>query len=224
MDWSALNRLDPEEGAIQLIELTDRISEFVEQNPETETKLVEALELNLRPEIDTETYNPIWYAITTLIGIGEDAPRLFIWLSGPQQQERLDALTSRCRPDFARLLRNIFALYGESLQVAYRRWREYPDNWEAMHRQVYVDQERNQTRIDLKIVKYNQESLDLNLDARSLLLMVSRLMGSLTLAASGPFTDAELSELRSQSQAFWDVIDSGQDEPASALEQTPSPS
>lgn len=220
MDWSALSRLNPEEGATQLTEFMNRISELIEQRPEIEPKLVELLERSLRSEIDTETYTSIWHAITALIGIGEDAPRLFTWLSVPEQQERLDALTARCKPGLARLLRNLFALYGESLQVAYRRWREYPDNWEAMHRQVYVDQERNQNRIDIKIVKYNQESLDLTLDARSLLLMVSRLMNSLTLAASGPFTDAELSELRGQSEAFWGAIDSsGRDQPAAVAEQ-----
>lgn len=206
MDWSALSTLEPAEGAEKLAGLTEQMSDFIDAHPETKPKLIDIFERNLESSIDTETYTPIWYGIASLFGIGEDAPRIFTWLSAPDQQERLNALAARCKPQFAQLLRSIFALYGQELQNAYRRWREYPDNWEAMHRQVYVDNERNQARIDIKIVKYNQESLDLTLDARSLLLMISRLMGSLALAAGGPFADAELNELREQSDAFWEAI------------------
>lgn len=220
MDWSALSGLEPADGAAKLAGLLDRLSELVEQNPDIEPRLIEVLERNLGSPADTETYTPVWNGIAALFGIGEDAPRLFSWISVPEQQERLDALAARCGPGLGRLLRNVFALYGQSLQDAYRRWREYPDNWEAMHRQVYVDYERNQNRIDIKIVKYNQESMDLTLDARSLLLMVSRLMGSLTLAASGPFSDNELSELRDQSEAFWGAIASIADEPDPVAEST----
>lgn len=212
MDWDALSGLGPDEGAAELSELMDRISELIEAQPEIEGRLVNLLDRNLGSAIDTDTLTPIWYGIISLFGIGDDAPRLFTWLSVPEQRERLDALSARCRPDLARLFRNIFALYGQGLQDAYRRWREYPDNWEALYRQVYVDNERNQARIDLRIVKYDQESLDLTLDARSLLLMVSRLMSSLTLAASGPFNDAELDELRDQFEAFLEASAAARDQ------------
>lgn len=222
MDWSAMVGVDSEEGAEKLSGLADQIAEIIDAHPEIELKLMDVFERNLADSIDTDTYTPVWSGIAALFAIGDDAPRLFSWLSVPEQQERLDALTARCQPALARLLRNIFALYGPSLQDAYRRWREYPDNWEALYRQVYVDNERNQTRIDLKIVKYNQESLDLTLDARSLLLMVSRLMGSLTLAAGGPFADHELNELRDQSNAFWDAIGAAQKEEPETAQALPA--
>jgi hypothetical protein len=216
MDWNTVNRLSPEEGAEQLTDLAEQISELVSAHPEIEPKLMDVLERGLGASVDTDSYSPVWYGIAALFGIGEDVPRLFTWLSATAQPERLDALTARCRPDFARLLRNVFALYGQNLQDAYRRWREYPDNWDAMHQQVYVDNERNQARIDITIVKYSQERVDLTLDARSLLLMVSRLMGSLTLAASGPFAESELDGLRSQSDALWEAISAAEREQAAA--------
>lgn len=223
MDWNAVNRLTPEEGAEALSELAERMSDLVSANSEIEVKLMDVLERNLGPSVDIDTYTPVWYGIAALFGIGDDAPRLFAWLSGPDQPERLDALVARSGSDFARLLRSVIALHGQNLQDAYRRWREYPGNWEAMYRQVYVDSERNQTRIDIRIVTYDQRSLNLTLDARSLLLMISRLMNSLTLAAAGPFAESELSELRDQSEAFWEAVSTAQDSQSQVAEGQPTP-
>ncbi|HVD39807.1 MAG TPA: hypothetical protein VNC16_02235 [Solirubrobacterales bacterium] len=223
MDWNALNRLPPEEGAEALTELAGHMSDLVSANPEIEVKLMDVLERNLGSSVDTDTYTPVWYGIAALFGIGDDAPRLFAWLSAPDQPERLDAIVGHCGGDLARLLRSVVALHGQSLQDAYRRWREYPGNWEAMYRQVYVDSERNQTRIDIKIVTYDEQRLDLTLDARSLLLMISRLMNSLTLAASGPFAESELNELRDQSGAFWEAVSAAEDSQAQVAEGEPTP-
>jgi hypothetical protein len=221
MDWNAVNRLTPEEGAEALSELAEQMSDLVSADPEIEMKVMDVLERNLGPSVDTDTYTPVWYGIVALFGIGDDAPRLFAWLSAPDQSERLNALVARCGADLARLLRGVVALHGQSLQEAYRRWREYPGNWEAMYRQVYVDSERNQTRIDIRIVTYDEQSLDLTLDARSLLLMISRLISSLTLAASGPFAESELSELREQSEAFWEAVSAAQDSQSQIAQDEP---
>ena len=212
MDWNALIGLDPRESAEKMGDLTTEMGAALEDRPEIAQQLPVLLERELGGKADTETFTPVWEGITTLFGIGDDASRLFSWLSVPEQQERLEALTARCSPALAQLLRNSVALHGKILQDSYRRWREYPDNWDAMHRQTYVDNERNQSRVDIRIVKFNDEEVQLTLDARSLMLMVIRLMNSLSLVASGPFTDAEIRELREQSDAFWSAFESNKAE------------
>lgn len=207
MDWEGLSRVEPQMGAEQVADITVQMAKLVEERPEIAPQSLELMGRHLVETPDSETYTAIWEGIDALFGIGEDAPRLFSWLLETEQRERLDAVTAQCPPVLARLLRSCMGLYGQGLQEAYRRWREYPDNWDAMHRQVYVDVERNQNRIDIMIVKYNQEKLVLTLEARSLLLMVSRLMNSLSAVASGPFTDSELDVLREQSDAFWRAIE-----------------
>ena len=208
MDWEALIRVDPQVGAAKLDDLTAQMAKLVEGHPEIAPQTMELLGRHLGDGVDTETYTEIWEGLDALFGIGEDVPRLFSWFLAIEQRERLDALTVRCPPVLARLLRSCMGIYGPGLQDAYRRWREYPDNWDVMHRQVYVDNERNQNRIDITILKYNQEKVELTLEARSLLLMVSRLMNSLAAVASGPFTDGELKELGEQSDAFWQAVES----------------
>jgi hypothetical protein len=207
MDWEALIRVEPQTGAEKMADLTAEMAKLVDERPEIAPQSLELIGRHLVDGSDGETYTAVWEGIDALFGLGEDAPRLFSWLLATEQRERLDAVTAQCPPVLARLLRSCMGLYGQGLQEAYRRWREYPDNWDAMHRQVYVDIERNQNRIDITIVKYNQEQLELTLEARSLLLMVSRLMNSLSAVASGPFTDSELDELREQSDAFWRAIE-----------------
>jgi hypothetical protein len=211
MDWETLITLDPEVAAAEMSDLTAEMAKLVDEHPDLARQMLELLDRHLRDGVDAEAYTPVWEGIAALFGL-DDAARLFSWLLATEQRERLDAVTAHSPPTLARLLRSCMGIYGQSLRDTYRRWREYPDNWDAMHRQMYVDSERNQNRVDITIVKYNREEVKLTLEARSLLLMVARLMNSLTRVAGGPFTDAELAELRKQSEAFWNAVEPSEDE------------
>jgi hypothetical protein len=206
VDWNTLNRLDAEAAAKEMSGLAAQMAKLLEDSPRTAELVMDLLGRHLGDGIDTETYGAVWEGIAMLFGIGDDAPRLYSWLSQVEQRERLDALAARSPTALSRLLRDSIAIHGPSLQEAYRRWREDPENWEMLQRAAYFDIERGGHRVDVTILKFNGEKISMTLDARSLLLMVERLMNSLSLVASGPFTDEELAGLQEQSSAFWEAV------------------
>ncbi|MGN6664232.1 MAG: hypothetical protein ACTHK6_08545 [Solirubrobacterales bacterium] len=212
MDWTALNQMEARAGAQELKELAGKMAARVEENSQCAALLMELFARRLDGPITPESYAPLWEGIATLFGIGDDAPQLFAWLAQGDRHERLEALAEQSPPAFGWLLREVLAVYGERLQQAYRRWREFPHNWEWLQRETYFDIGRGQHRLDLTILKFNDEEVRLSMDARSLLSMVARLTNSLTAVATTPFTELELADLRQETDAFWGAIQANQSE------------
>ncbi len=222
VDWTAVNGMDPEAGAKELSELTTQMAQRLEENPETVVLLRSLFTRHLEGEITPDSYGPIWEGIATLFGPEDDAPRLFAWLSQENQRERVEALIAASPPSVADVLRESIASYGLDLQLAYRRWREIPENWELLHRENYFDIDRGIHRIDLTILKYNGETAKFGLDARSLLVMVGRLMNSLSLVADETLADQDLDDLRRESEAFWKAVAAARGETADEAEPSPA--
>ncbi|MGN6586829.1 MAG: hypothetical protein ACTHKT_05070 [Solirubrobacterales bacterium] len=222
VDWSAVNGMDAEAGAKELSGLTAQMAQRLEKTPETASLLRSLLARHLEGAITPDSYSPVWEGVATLFGLDDDAPRLFAWLSQENQRERVDALIAASPPSVADMLRESIASYGQDLQQAYRRWREIPENWELLHRENYFDIDRGIHRVDLTILKYSGETVNFSLDARSLLVMVGRLMNSLSLVADETFTDQDLEDLRRESDAFWEAVAAIRDQATDRAEASPA--
>lgn len=206
VDWNALMAADPAAGAEMLRPVIEEMDTVLEADPEVAQQVLAALDRHLQGSLDTDSYTPVWDGIWVMFGIGQAAPRLYTWLSTTDQRARLEAVLPLCSVPLARLLRSGIGMYGQELSDAYRYWREYPDNWDALYRQVSFDTDRRQNRIDLRVVKYNHEEASLTLDSRSLLIFITRLVNSLGVTASDSFIPAELETFRKECDAFWSVV------------------
>jgi hypothetical protein len=206
-DWSALNALSPTEAAAQMADVLTELTQHLTDDPGLPTRLNEILARELNAPIDNETSGRLYESITLLFG--EEDPALLIhWLSQPDQVERLEAVAGRSSSEVARMLREAVALYGSKLGEAFRRFRETPDDWDGIHREIFHDVILNRFRLDFEITKFNGESIRLTCDPNSLLTLTSSLMKTLNfVAAAQPFAEPRIDEFRAEVDAFWRALE-----------------
>jgi hypothetical protein len=137
-----------------------------------------------------------------------DPAWLMWWIVQDESNERLEAVARVASPPVERLLRDSLALHWVKFQVATRHWRELPENWRTITPAIYHEMLAEQYRIDLEIIKFNDETVKLTCEPDSLVALVSTLVRTLTpLASANPFAAARLDELRAELDTFWAALE-----------------
>jgi hypothetical protein len=154
----------------------------------------------LAPPLGDATFDRVQSGLGTLFGLGEEEPgRMFAWLAFDPTRARLEAFVAAAPPAVARFLRDVWAALGDDLAKAYRCWRELPDDWEVVHREINHNVLTEQVRIELRITKFNGEQAQIAGDAGSILSLTTNFVRSLNMVGHGlTIPEPALTDFREQ--------------------------
>jgi hypothetical protein len=174
--------------------------------------------------MDAETWTTIHSCLVNYLGL--DGAYLIGWLMlDVDMVVELDEFS----PDVALFIRQVLALHGPEMQSAFAGWRELPDNWRGMTREVFLDQITGLYRIQLRIAKFNGDSVMFEGPPDSFLKLARNILITLQGLAPDFYGEAVLDEFMKDAQDFLEALGSGRgkslagvpDEPA--LDHAPSP-
>jgi len=161
-----------------------------------EKELLTVIGQRLEGEIDTDTWQVIYEQVAAF-GIDETkVSGLLAWVvtNGTPVITELEGSVSARVSGFLRLL---LAEHKPELMNAFRSWREDPDDWSGVYREVLVDLISQVYKIEVRIDKVNGEQLFLAGPARSLLNLAWRILDTLRLTGSpDAFEGADIAGFR----------------------------
>ncbi|MGA7706079.1 MAG: hypothetical protein WB998_14440 [Solirubrobacteraceae bacterium] len=215
-DWSSFEEVSEEEAPASLRPLLEKLDEMLRKDERLPQTLSQVLDETFRNPIDADTFGRLMESVRTLFGMGDDVSRLLAWLAF-DHPAHVDATAPVAPAAAERLLRDVFAVYGQRLADAYRNWREIPDDWVTLSHQVQYEYETNQYVVGVGIEKLNGQTVWVRGSASSILALVSNLIRTLNpIAAHGPFDQARVEEFREAEDDLWKGIDAAQQAAASA--------
>jgi len=143
----------------------------------TAPKATEQILAILFKHLDRATDANTWTSLSTALTnyLGEAAP-LILWVVRADQAARLHEAELRVSPPAARLLRTIVGLYGSELALAYTRWRELPNDWMTVHRDVFYDEIEKRYLLRVSIDKLNGETAVIEARPGSFLRLITTLV------------------------------------------------
>jgi hypothetical protein len=145
--------LDPDDRAY-LRDGAGSIAAFLAGDPDNEGFLFRFLAKRLDGKIDAETWERVRSGLVSLVD--ENGTTLIGW-STTFDPSPLPAVEHELPVEVARVIRELTAMYGPELRVAYERSSELPDNWRFVHREIYHDLLLSRPYIRLRIEKFSGE-------------------------------------------------------------------
>lgn len=155
--------------------------------------------------IDEETWSTVQECLRNYLGV--DGEYLVGWLM--QFPNTVEDLEEFAPPDVASFLRQVLALHGPELANAFARWKEFPDNWRGMNREVFLDQITGLYRIQLRIAKFNGDTVMFEGPPDSFLKMARNILITLQGLAPDYYNEAVLGEFVKDAGAFLESISAG---------------
>jgi len=173
------------------------LEDFISSDSNADGQLFAVMEQRLPATPDTGTFGPFFDSLEALVGV--DAANLVHWYvtNWPESPQRLEQTQASLQ--VTTVLRRATAAHGFEWKQAFGTYREFPDDWKAINREIYFDVIGKRYRVKHTIEKYVGESVTLDGNADSVLDLARNLIVSLrwlpTAAAfSERITDAFVSE------------------------------
>jgi hypothetical protein len=142
------------------------IDEYLAADSETEEETLDVLRRRLEGPIQTTTYDAILGALRALMG--DDGTGLIHWYVTSSPEDAA-ILRGNASPRVEWFLRRIVAAHGPELQAAFALWRDLPDDWKSVNREVFYDVVRERYYIRHKIFKVDGSEVTLEGNADSVL-------------------------------------------------------
>jgi hypothetical protein len=188
----------PEDIEPLLAESAQAIDEYLAADSETEEEALEVLRRRLDGPLEPTTYDDILAALRALIGNdGTGLVHWYVTIAG----DDVARLKGNASPRVDWFLRRITAAHGPELQAAFSLWRDLPDDWKLVNREVFYDLVRERYYIRHRIFKSNGEQVVLEGNADSVLDLARSLLMTLRWVGRGdafsePVRDAFLDEVQ----------------------------
>ena len=189
------------------------IDSFLISDDETEEETLELIGRRVGGPIDNTTYDLVLDALRALIGQdGANAVHWYVIANGAST----GILEEVAPPRVAFFLRRIAAAHLPELRAAFSLWKEVPDDWKTIHRDVYYDFINQRFIVRHRIVKLNGEEMVVEGHANSVLDFTRSLLTSVGMIGSRDAfgerevelflneADSVLAMLRPQEQASQD--------------------
>jgi len=173
--WEELfaQRISVEQAAPLLSRAGADLDGLLANTPHVEEHVLAILEKRLGGTIDADTWTAVDAALANYLG---GAAALVSWVGRADQTNRLHEAETRVPPLVAGLLRTILGLYGRELRLAYERWRELPNDWVRMNRDVFYDEIEKRYLLRVAIEKQNGETFVLEARPGSMLRLITSLV------------------------------------------------
>lgn len=141
--------------------------------PQATDHLLAILQKRLGDAITTDTWTGVETGLANYLGA---AAQLVSWVTRADQAARLREAEARISPAATALLRTILGFYGRELALAYERWRELPNDWVRMNRDVMYDEIDKRHLIRVSIEKQNGETVVVEARPGSFLRLITTLL------------------------------------------------
>ena len=181
-----------------------QIESFLVSDDQTEEETLALLGRRLSGKIDTTTYDVVLDALRALLG--QDGANLVHWYTVGDGAERgiLEELAS---PRVAFFVRRIAAAHLPEFKSAFALWKEVPEDWRTIHRDVYFDYINQRVVVRHRIIKINGEEMIVEGNANSLLDLTRSLMTSIGLIATrDAFGEREIEAFLTESDKVVEML------------------
>jgi hypothetical protein len=159
--WSQMlaGALSPDEATALFENAAQATESYLDSDPDAEKRVHELVERRLAEPPDADTYQVVFDSLQVLAG--SDVANLVHWYAARESPADRAYLETTAGPRVLGFLRGLMARHGPELRRALAIWRELPDDWRIVDREVYFDIIRERYHIKLRIEKMNGEALAL---------------------------------------------------------------
>jgi hypothetical protein len=107
-------------------------------------------------------------------------------------------------------LRTLAARCGIEVADAYRVWRELPNNWSNINREVFLDLISDTYRVKVKVTKYSGEEVEFEGNADTMLDLSMHFLRTLNYIPKGyPFTPSVAENFVAEAESLIETIKAG---------------
>jgi len=212
-DWDPIWQLQADEEYIRTVLKSSaaQIESFLVSDDQTEEETLELLGRRLAGPIDTTTYDVVLDALKALLGT--DGANVVHWYTVGKGAET-GLLEQVASPRVAFFVRRIAAAHQPEFETAFGRWKEVPEDWRNIHRDIYFDYINQRIVVRHRIIKINGEEMLVEGNANSLLDLTRSLMTSIGLIASrDAFGEREIEAFLTEADKVMDML-RPEDEPS----------
>jgi hypothetical protein len=191
-DWDPIwSRSASEEYVRSVIQSSAaQIESFLVSDDQTEEETLALLGRRLSGPIDTTTYDLVLDALRALLG-GDGANVVHWYTVGNGAETGL--LEQVASPRVAFFVRRIAAAHLPEFRSAFALWKEVPEDWRTIHRDVYLDFINQRYLVRHRIVKINGEEMIVEGNANSVLDLTRSLLTSIGIIGNREaFGEAEI--------------------------------
>jgi hypothetical protein len=199
-DWDPIwaQEADDEYVRTVLKSSAAEIESFLVSDDQTEEETLALLGRRLSGPIDIATYDVVLDALRALLG--QDGANLVHWYT-VGNGAATGLLEEVASPRVAFFVRRIAAAHLPEFRSAFALWKEVPEDWRTIHRDVYLDYINQRYVVRHRIVKINGEEIVVEGNANSVLDLTRSLLTSITIiAAREAFGEREI-------EAFLNEVD-----------------
>jgi hypothetical protein len=158
-----------------------QIKSFLDSDDQTEEETLALLGRRLSGPIDTATYDVVLDALRALLG--QDGANAVHWYTVGNGAET-GIFEQVAPPEVAFFLRRIAAAHLPEFRSAFALWKEVPEDWRTIHRDVYFDYINQRVIVRHRIVKINGEEIIVEGNANSVLDLTRSLLTSIGIIGS----------------------------------------
>jgi len=182
-DWDPIWTQQADDDYLRsvLTSASAQIESFLVSDDQTEEETLALLGRRLSGPIDTATYDVVLDTLRALLG--QDGANLVHWyiVGNGAATGMLEEVAS---PRVAFFVRRIAAAHVPEFRSAFALWKEQPEDWRTIHRDVYFDYINQRYVVRHRIVKISGEEILIEGNANSVLDLTRSLLTSLGLISA----------------------------------------
>jgi hypothetical protein len=190
-----------------------QIDSFLVSDDQTEEETLALLGRRLDGPIDTATYDVVLDALRALLGA--DGANVVHWYTVGNGAST-GILEQVASPRVAFFVRRIAAAHAPEFRAAFQLWKEVPEDWRTIHRDVYFDYINQRYLVRHRIIKINGEEIVVEGNANSVLDLTRSLMTSIGIIGTrDAFTEPAIDAFLKEADGVLEILrPSEQEEPS----------
>jgi hypothetical protein len=190
-----------------------QIDSFLVSDDQTEEETLALLGRRLAGPIDTATYDVVLDALRALLGA--DGANVVHWYT-VGNGAATGILEQVASPRVAFFVRRIAAAHLPEFRAAFALWKEVPEDWRTIHRDVYFDYINQRYLVRHRIIKINGEEIVVEGNANSVLDLTRSLMTSIGIIATrDAFTEPAIEAFLKEADTVMAILRPAEEEASS---------
>jgi hypothetical protein len=181
-----------------------QIDSFLVSDDQTEEETLALLGRRLAGPIDTTTYDVVLDALRALLGA--DGANVVHWYTVGNGAST-GILEQVASPRVAFFVRRINAAHQPEFKAAFALWKEVPEDWRTIHRDVYLDYINQRYLVRHRIIKMNGEEFVVEGNANSVLDLTRSLLTSISIInARDAFTEPTIEAFLKEADSVMAIL------------------
>jgi hypothetical protein len=158
-DWVAMlsGQLEPTVEDQLLKETAAEAEASLEDHPNATQRTLEILGKRFGEKEDGSRWDDVRESVAILVGPA--TPYLLTWLAVADTDERFQRLAQHAPVQVTTFARVVVGMYGREIRDAAAAYKEFPDDWQLVWRNVYYDHANEAWVLKARLLKYNGDIL-----------------------------------------------------------------